>query len=167
MAVLLQDTSGGTWAVTANTDGTLVTTMSSGLYSTVRLNDENGQTWRLGVTVAGLLVTTATSYFPAPRFVNILDSLEQIWVVSVSTDGFLQDILGLPDGVLSWIPNGFGAATDNSFVGGGGGYMAYPQPLQSGVVSINPEQNGQCAPLNFTFDTEDILFEIVNPGRNG
>ncbi len=69
---------------------------------------------------------------------------------------------------MTWRPNGFGADTDNSVVGGGGGYMAYPQPPSGPNPVLNPpENNGQFGQLSFTFnDFKGTFFQINNPGRS-
>lgn len=165
MAILLQDSSSGIWSLGVTTGGLLTTTSVSGLPRTLFINVAGLQSWQIGVTTGGLLTSTLVTFAPnRVQFIVLKDSSEQNWTLSVLQGGLLQTEFG---GNLPWVPNGTGAGTDNSEVGGDGGYMAYPQPLQSGVTSINPEQNGQCAPLTFTFDTNDIEFVISNPGRNG
>lgn len=69
-----------------------------------------------------------------------------------------------------WQSNGFGAGTDNQIVGGGGGYMAYPQP-QVPANGVGPEADGQFGSLTFTYDSSTSAgkgnqFSIQNPGRN-
>lgn len=71
--------------------------------------------------------------------------------------------------MTTWVQNGFGAGTDNRIVGGGGGFLAYPQPPNP--VGVGPEANGQFGPINFTYSSSatPILgnyFTILNPGRN-
>lgn len=69
---------------------------------------------------------------------------------------------------MAWVQNGYGAGTDNSVVGGAGGFMAYPQPPLPTGQYTTPETNGQFGSLNFTYDNNmGNRFVIVNPGRNG
>lgn len=70
---------------------------------------------------------------------------------------------------LPFVPNGYGAGTDNTAVGGLGGFMAYPQPPSP--VGKGPEANGQFQALNFTYSSaatpsQGNYFVILNPGRN-
>jgi hypothetical protein len=67
-----------------------------------------------------------------------------------------------------WVPNGYGAGADNSVVGGGGGYMAYPQPPSGENASFNPpENNVQEAAIEFTSTAAMLVhFIISNPGRS-
>lgn len=73
---------------------------------------------------------------------------------------------------MAWQPNGGGCGTDNSVVGGGGGYMAYPQPPAPGGQFTNnaPRSgswNGQFGPVTYTFPAgTGIYFSISNPGRS-
>ena len=67
-----------------------------------------------------------------------------------------------------WVPNGFGSGEDNSVVGGGGGYMAYPQPPTGLNAAFNPpEDNVQEGALEFTSPASMLChFTISNPGRS-
>lgn len=73
-----------------------------------------------------------------------------------------------------WMPNGWGAGTDNSIVGAGGGFVAYPQPPTPGGFSSAaqppntfPEKNGQFGPVSITVNnTIGTFFVISNPGRS-
>lgn len=72
---------------------------------------------------------------------------------------------------MTWVPNGFGAGTDNSAAGGGGGYTAIPQPANP-ASGVGPEQNGQFEALVFTYNSSTAtalgnIFTINNPGRQG
>ena len=69
----------------------------------------------------------------------------------------------------TYVPNGFGAGTDNRVDGGAGGFMAIPQPPNP--VGVGPEANGQFGALEFTYDSSTPagagnIFSISNPGRN-
>ena len=67
-----------------------------------------------------------------------------------------------------WTTNGFGAGTDNSVVGGGGGFMSYPQPPTGPNAAFNPPENDlQAGSLNFTSPATMLVhFVISNPGRS-
>ena len=70
---------------------------------------------------------------------------------------------------MTWVPNGFGAGTDNRAAGGQGGFMAIPQPPSP--VGVGPEANGQFESLVFTYNSATTTaagnyFIIFNPGRN-
>jgi hypothetical protein len=72
---------------------------------------------------------------------------------------------------MTWQTNGWGAGTDNSVVGGLGGFMAYPQPPANGIFTT-PEQNELCGPLTFSYNSstpsgQGNIFVISNPGSNG
>jgi hypothetical protein len=69
---------------------------------------------------------------------------------------------------MAWQNNG-GIGVDNSIAGGGGGWMAIPQPPNP--VGAGPEANGQYERLVFSYDSstpqgKGNIFQILNPGRN-
>lgn len=166
MSFILEDSSTGKWLLGVNVLGQLTTTSTSGLSTTIFLNFEGIQTWQLGVTTQGLLTTTAVPLVQAPAFIILSDPFDNNWEVSVNSQGELQD---QPVGIIIWVPNGFGAGTDNTIVGGQGGYMAYPQPAVPGGPT--PEDDGQFGPLEFVYNSATATaagnyFVISNPGRN-
>lgn len=76
---------------------------------------------------------------------------------------------------MSWVPNGFGAGTDNAVAGGGGGFESIPQPV-TGTPPFNsfapyqsplPEWQGQFGSESFTYIAAGgNSFRINNPGRS-
>lgn len=74
----------------------------------------------------------------------------------------------------AFVPNGLGAGTDNSAVGGAGGYTAYPEPPTPGGFAeasqppiTFPEKNGQFGPGSLTYlSIGGNYFVMTNPGRS-
>ena len=172
MNVFLEDSSGVVWLLAVTTGGLLTTTATVvGAAQPFYLSDSSGNTWLIGVTTGGLLTTTQEGPPGQPLFVTLQTiPYQAIFNLSVLTSGLLQTVPAGPVGVAVWEPNGFAAGTDNSVVGGGGGFLAYPQPPFP--VGVGPEANGQFGPLYFTYDSSTAtakgnMFTISNPGRNG
>lgn len=68
---------------------------------------------------------------------------------------------------MPWQPNGLGAGSTNADVGGGGSYMAYPQPPTGPNAAFNPpERNGLFGGVTSSFNNGTTYFTIVNPGRS-
>lgn len=73
-----------------------------------------------------------------------------------------------------WSQNGLGCETDNSVVGGDGGYTSYPQPPSpGGFAEANqppitlPEKTGQFGPSSLTYlSVGGNFFVMTNPGRS-
>lgn len=164
MAILLEDSDSVTWVLGVGTDGLLTTTAAPGIARALFIN-RGGQSWMVGVEPSGLLTTTSVTFSPYRiQFLILTDALDQNWTLSITDDGLLQTSFG---GDIFWQPNGYGAGTDNSVVGGAGGYMAYPQPPPSGEFTT-PETDALCGPLFITFNNnQGNAFSIQNPGSNG
>ena len=91
--LLLRDSFGVVWALTVNTNGNLVTTISTGAaISFFTLQDSSGAYWKVNLFgPIGNLQTTATSIvavFLADLFLT--DSSGRNWFVAVSTSGNLE-----------------------------------------------------------------------------
>lgn len=169
MIVRLQDSNSQIWVVGVSTSGLLTTTLSSGITQNEFLSVGN-LSFQLGVTTGGLLTTTSVPFSASyPTILLFFDTSDVSWEVSVLSSGLLQTTLGSP--VFPWVQNGFGAGTDNSIVGGAGGYMAYPQPPSPVPSFAIPEAVGQFGSLNFSYNSGTSsgagnVFSISNPGRN-
>lgn len=167
MALLLQDSSTNIWSVTSNAVGNLVTSTSSGTAPQfLFLVDSSGQVWQLSVTTGGLLQTTPGVSSDTPQYAFYDLGGSPNYALYINVLGLLQTKTG--QGTGGWVPNGYGAGADNSVVGGGGGFMAYPQPPTGPRAAFNPpEQNLQAGVLNFTFSNgTGVWFQATNPGRS-
>ena len=171
MALLLQDSSGNIWSTTATAGGILVTTPSSGspVPSILFLSDTSGQVWQVNVTTGGLLQQIPGSIFDTPIYQFFdLETTPTNWALYVNTLGILQTKTGFGTG--GWVQNGYGAGTDNRVVGGGGGFMAYPQPAtgpRANQVPLVPENFGGFGATNeVSWNGIGNWFQITNPGRS-
>lgn len=71
--------------------------------------------------------------------------------------------------MTTWYPNGLGAGTDNDIVGGGGGFMSYPQPPTGPKAGLVPaENNGQFGAFNANLYNYNVcVYQVINnPGRS-
>jgi hypothetical protein len=79
--------------------------------------------------------------------------------------------------MTAWVPNGAGSGRDNSIVGGGGSFMAYPQPPspsglfnppgKGGSQDLGNSWNLQAGPVNAVIsDGVNQYCVISNPGRS-
>lgn len=155
MAIRLEDSSTAIWLLGITTAGLLTTTVSTGVPQTLFLNN-GGLSWQIGVNTGGLLTSTNVTSGNYPASVTLEDISGGLWALSVTFAGLLQTGPGM---ALPWVQNGFGAGTDNSIVGGGGGFLAYPQPI---VID---------GPINFQYNSstpqgQGNIFSVFNPGRN-
>lgn len=129
------------------------------------LKDANNQAYQINVTTLGTLTATQTSSSSGIASVRIGNSN---YGLAISTTGNLEVVYPFI-GPSMWVPNGFGAGTDNSVVGGAGGFMAIPQPPNP--IGVGPEANGQYEALVFNYNSGTSqgagnVFSINNPGRN-
>lgn len=159
MSLILQDSNLQIWDVSATTGGQTTTTPSVGVPQVLYLVDRNNAVWLLGISTLGLLTTTVALATSHPQFTAV--NLTASWSLQVNTQGLLQTF-------PAWVPNGGGAGTDNRVVGGGGGYMAYPQPPTGPRAALYPpDKNGQFGPLAITVNNgTGVWFQISNPGRS-
>lgn len=68
---------------------------------------------------------------------------------------------------MTWQPNGAGSGEDNSVAGGGGGFMAIPQPPTGPNAGYKPVENyGQFGSLIITVNAAGTYSVISNPGRS-
>lgn len=163
MTIFLDDGTSVTWRLGVNTGGLLTTTVSSGVPTTLFLSN-GSQNYEVGVTPTGNITTTLVGSSSFSNSFILIDSIGNSWALTVLAGGFLQTTFAAEH---AWVQNGFGAGTDNSVIGGLGGFMAYPQPPTPVNSFSTPEAVGQFGPLNITVDntTVDVTFVIQNPGR--
>lgn len=168
MSVLLKDSLGNIWSVGATSGGNLTTTPASGSPIPPKLFLRNsGFIYQVTIDTVGILHTTPALLTDTPQYAFIdLASSPVDWGLSVNSSGLLQTSHNGMTG--AWQPNGAGAGTDNAIVGGGGGFMAYPQPPtgpRAGVVPV--ENDGQFGPIDITvWNGIGNYFVIANPGRS-
>lgn len=141
------------------------------------LTDSSGQTWQIDVNSTGQLTTTQVAYnSAAPTFLLLpipINSGGNVAMLTVSTSGILQTQVG---GVTTWVQNGMGAGTDNSIAGGGGGFMALPQPPSpsgafnppntGGSFDLGNSWNGRFGSTSQTLTSGGTWSVINNPGRS-
>jgi hypothetical protein len=162
MNIVLADGTGTNWAMGVTSALKIHMEPSAAPVSNLALLDTTGIIWQLGVTPIGRLTATPTlSPLSTPVSSAVVGASG--YTIRISTLGTFS-LLPNP-----WQPNGWGAGTDNSIVGGLGGFMAYPQPPFP--VGVGPEANGQFGPLVFTYNSstpqgQGNIFSINNPGRN-
>jgi hypothetical protein len=167
MNIVLQDSSGQNWLVGVDSTGRATTkavTSGAGTPVTLLLQDANSVVWQISVDTRGRLVSTATILAPSPSYLSA-EIDDSKWNLIITTGGQVQTFSPFS----GWVPNGGGAGTDNSVVGGLGGFMAYPQPPNP--VGIGPEADGQFGALAFVYDSstpqgKGNQFVLFNPGRN-
>lgn len=95
-AFILEDSSAVRWAVTVNTSGNLVTTVTpsgpSGALSlhSVILEDPTGLLWQVTILTSGNLVTTLyEGFIPSIDKIILRDSDSISWILTVSSEGNL------------------------------------------------------------------------------
>jgi hypothetical protein len=168
MSIAIRDTSGNIWAITATSNGQLSTSLASGSPQPIVLflKDQSSHIWQVGVNTLGELTTVPGVLSDTPQFTAISLGSTPNYNLFINTLGMLQTGKGGVSG--AWVPNGFGAGADNSVVGGGGGFMAYPQPPMGLNAAFNPpENNGQFGPLSQTvWNGTGNWFQLFNPGRS-
>lgn len=170
MSILIQDSIGNTWSITASSIGALTSTLSNGASepAVLFLRDTSNQVWQVGINTLGELTTTPGSPLDTPQFTTISLGSTPNWNMFVNVFGMLQTGRGGAFG--AWQSNGFGAGTDNSVAGGGGGFMAIPQPPtgpKATAVPLRPENYGQFGPTEINFNNGiGTYFTIDNPGRS-
>lgn len=180
MATILQSADGSKWLLGIDMSGRLITTaVGSGTVTVLHLTDTSGQTWlvRVESSAPDRLTTDPISFDSvAPTFLLLpipLGSGGNVGEVTVGTDGRLQTQIG---GVTVWVQNGLGAGTDNSVAGGGGGFMALPQPPSpsgafnppntGGSFDLGNSWNGRFGPASQTLTSGGTWSVISNPGRS-
>lgn len=184
MAIILQSANTDLWTLGLDIYGRLTTTPfpsalpAQGL-TILHLTDSSGQTWLVGVETSfpDRLTTNPISFDSvAPIFILLpipFGSGGNVGMVTVRTDGRLQTQVG---GVTTWIQNGLGAGADNSIAGGGGGFMALPQPPSpsgafnppntGGSFDLGNSWNGRFGPASQTLTSGGTWSVISNPGRS-
>lgn len=169
MSILIQDSIGNTWSISANSLGNITTVPSSGTALPVLfLRDTSNQVWQVGINSLGELTTTPGSPLDTPQFTTISLGSTPNWNMFINVFGMLQTGRGGAFG--AWQPNGFGAGTDNSVAGGGGGFMAIPQPPtgpKATTVPLVPENYGQFGATQIAYNNGiGTYFSVSNPGRS-